>query len=619
MAISTDPLQKKYDEERAKRLRQDGMAQFLELRNEYKDLNKDPAINFSTLPQFINDGDEVKFLVIGAGHAGLLAAARLVDAGFSPDDIVIVDKAGGFGGTWYWNRFPGLTCDIEGYIYLPLLEELDYMPEHKYSNGHEIREHSEKIAQKWKLRGQFGTTVESQEWDENEARWRVSLVQERDQKQLQVRAQFVFCAPGVFPTAHIPRLAGLDDFRQKHHVFHTARWDYEYTGGSQENPVLHGLEDKKVGIIGTGATSVQAVPWLARYAKHLYVFQRTPSYVGPRKQQRTDSETWAKVSGKPGWQKARQENYNAVMAGEPAAENLVNDGWTATRAFAGVTGSTAKGIIREKQIPSHVADLNKVDMERTNYVRSHIEMEVEDKATAEKLKPWYNSWCKRPTFHNDYLASFNRPNVTLIDTDGKGVERMTEHGLVAGGHEYELDVLIFGTGYTCDVGSPADRAAMRVIGRDGKALQEKWNSKDFGTLHGVASHGFPNYFFFTMTNTVATSNQTFTLDVGARHCAHMVAEAMRRTGNAAKTVVEVSREGEEAWGNEVAKRAAWFAGLATCTPSFISQEGDAFRKSPEETARAARMAAWGEGASSYQKRLEEYRVKGDLEGVVVSC
>ncbi|KAH7349072.1 putative monooxygenase [Pyrenochaeta sp. MPI-SDFR-AT-0127] len=592
------------------------MAQFLELRKEYQGLNKDLHIDYNTLPQTLHDGDDITFLIIGAGHAGLLAAVRLIDAGFSANDMVIVDKAGDFGGTWYWNRFPGPTCDIEGYIYLPLLEELGYMPKHRYSNGHEIREHSQKIAQKWKLKGQFGTTVMSQEWSEEEARWRVSMVQDRDQSQLQVRAQFVFCAPGVFPTPHIPRLAGLDDFRRERHVLHTARWDYAFTGGSQETPTLQNLRDKTVGIIGTGATSIQAVPWLAKYSKHLYVFQRTPSYVGPRKQELTDRETWAKVTERPGWQKTRQENYNAIMAGEPAEEDLVNDGWTATRAFAGVTGSTVKGIITEKQIPSHVEDLNRLDMDRTNYVRGHIEMQVEDKATAERLKPWYSSWCKRPTFHDDYLVSFNRPNVTLINTDGKGVERITEDGIVAnGGQDYALDVLIFSTGYACDGGSPADRADMRVIGRNGKSLQKKWNSGDFGTLHGVASHGFPNYFFFTMANTVATSNQTYALDVGATHCAHIIAEAMRRTSNDKKTVVEVSRDAEEAWGSEVATRAGWFAGLATCTPSFISQEGNAFRKTPEQGLRAARMAAWGKGASSYQKRLQHYRADGRLEGI----
>lgn len=620
MAVIVDLLQRKYEEERSKRLRQDGMAQFLELNKEYQDLNKDPFGDYNSLPQILRDGDDVKFVIIGGGHAGLLAATRIIDAGFSADDIVIVDKAGGFGGTWYWNRFPGLTCDIEGYIYLPLLEELGYMPKYRYSNGHEIREHAEKIAEKWRLKAQFGTTVTGQEWIQEEARWRLSIVQDQDQNRLEVRAQFVFCAPGVFPTAHIPRLAGLDDFRREHHVFHTARWDYSYTGGSQENPILENLRDKTVGIIGTGATAVQAVPWLAKYSKHLYVFQRTPSYVGPRKQELTDSETWAKVTERPGWQKTRQENYNAVMAGEPAVEDLVHDGWTATRAFSGVTGSTIKGIITGKQIASHVKDLNKLDIERTNYVRSHIEKEVEDQATAEKLKPWYPSWCKRPTFHNDYLVSFNRPNVTLVNTDGKGVERMTEHGIVAtGGQEYALDVLIFSTRYTCNGGSPADRADMCIIGREGKFLNDKWNSDDFGTLHGIASHGFPNYFFFTMTNTVATSNQTFALDVGAKHCAHIIAEAMRRTGGDKNTAIEVSKEAEEVWGSEVAERAGWFAGLATCTPSFISQEGDAFRKTPEEAHRAARMATWGEGASSYQKRLEEYQASGNLQGINISC
>ncbi|EKG19740.1 hypothetical protein MPH_02962, partial [Macrophomina phaseolina MS6] len=562
MTYSSDALRRKYEEECAKRTRPDGALVFLELQD-YPDLDKDPFVDYESLraKQLLKDNDEIKFLIIGAGHSGLLTAVRLVQAGFAPEDIVLVDKAGGFGGVWYWNRYPGLTCDIEGSVYLPLLEETGYMPKHRYSHGPEIREHANRIARTWKLRGQFTTRVYSQEWDEKDARWIVRMIEHRGpgrpERNLSVRAQFVFCSPGTFHTSRVPNTPGFEDFRRTHPVFHTARWDYSVTGGSEEHPELTKLSDKTVAIVGTGATSIQVVPQLAEWSQNLYVFQRTPSYVGPRTQKEMEPKTWAKIAYGPGWQKARQENFIKTTTGEPMDEDLIGDGWSSAVGFSGITGSSAKGKISPDNVAQHIDELYALDVPHTESIRRHIESEVHDKEKAERLKPWYGSWCKRPTFHNDYLPAFNRENVTLIDTDGKGIEKYTPDGIVAGGKEYKVDVLVLATGFNSagTAVSIAARAGMSIIGKGRKSIDEKWKPSEFGSLHGVATNGFPNLFFYTTANAAVHSNMTACLDMCAIHSAHIIAEAMRRTGGSEKTVVEVTREAEEAWGAEIAKRA----------------------------------------------------------------
>ncbi|OLN95486.1 Neopentalenolactone D synthase 2 [Colletotrichum chlorophyti] len=626
MIIPTPNLDLKYAEEREKRVRPEGMAQFVELKDDYSDLSKDLYVNYEALDRgkILSDGQDVKLLVIGAGHNGLLAAVRLIQAGgLTADDIVLVDKAGGYGGTWYYNRYPGLTCDVEGYTYVPLLEETGYRPKHRYCEGQEIREQSERIARTWNLKAQFGTRVRDLLWDEAAARWSVKMTQSlgpgKLDREITVRSQFVYVAPGVYPVGHIPKLAGFDDFRKHHSTFHTAGWDYTVTGGTQESPNLTELRDKKVAIVGTGATGVQVVPKVAEWAKHLYVFQRTPSYCWPRTQAVTDDDTWAKVAHGPGWQKERQENYNAVIAGEPATVDLVNDSWTAAKGFSVISGSSANGIITMDKIPQHMANLQALDAPLSERLRKRVEEEVHDKEIADSLKPWYYGWCKRPAFHDKYLTTFNKENVTLIDTNGKGVEKCTANGIIANGREYDVDVLILATGYTNGGGSfaPAARGGMRITGRDGKDLDEKFDA-GWETLHGVATSGFPNLFFYTPTGAAGSSNFTYCLDEGAKQSAYIISAALRQAETPESVVVEVTKEAEEAWGTEVAKRAAWFAAFGNCTPSYLTAEGDAYKIPPEKMVAKARMASWGEGPNSYARHTEAYRATGRLDGIQVS-
>ncbi|KAK7430491.1 hypothetical protein QQZ08_003010 [Neonectria magnoliae] len=618
----------RYAEERNKRLRAEGALQYTSLRSsaDLKDLGIDPWIDYESLiaeTPSLKDGDRIKFLVIGGGHSGLLYSHRLIEAGFASTDIRIVDTAGGYGGTWYWNRYPGLMCDVESYCYLPLLEETGYMPSHKYCPGREIRQHAERIAAFNNLQALFSTKVVSQAWDEDKAEWVVKMTRNLGPKggthNLEVRAQFVLPAGGVFPDPKVPNLQGFDELRKNRHVFHTARWDYDYTGGSQEDPSLVNLKDKVVGIIGTGATAIQVVPIVAKWAKHLYVFQRTPSYCGARMQKETDLETWSKVAHGKGWQLERQRNFNSFLSNSPAAVDLVSDGWTEQRALAGLTGHPK--LITPDKIEDHLASLFELDVPRAEKVRARVDEVVRDATTAEKLKAWYSGWCKRPTFHDDYLEAFNQPNVTLVDTDGKGIDRYTPNGLEANGVQYDLDALILATGFESQMRglSPTGRMQIKTAGRGAVELQEKWVGEDYGSIFGAATNQFPNLFFNGYSGAGTSLNLTSVFDINAKLVAHIIAVASRRAQDSGKLVVEASKDGEEKYTAEVKKRALWFAGLSTCTPGYFSEEGAIAAKKPEELDQVARYTPWGGGPLEFEDVVDSFKAKDVLEGFEVQA
>ncbi|KAJ6585357.1 hypothetical protein B0H19DRAFT_981514 [Mycena capillaripes] len=625
VAVADPAIRQKYIEERNKRLRSEGISQFLKLADstEFKYLEEDPWVDHAALNAQtpISDGDGIKFLVLGAGYGGLLFAVHLIEAGFNAADIRLVDVAGGFGGTWYWNRYPGLMCDVESYIYMPLVEETGYMPKHKYAYGTELREHAERIAKKWQLtdKALFRTQCHEAEWDDAIKRWTVKLTENRGpsepKRELKLKAQYVFVASGTLNAPQIPRLPGFDQFKGQH--FHTSRWDYNITGGSDTDWTLEKLKDKRVGIIGTGATAVQAIPQLAKWAKHLYVFQRTPSSVDVRGQRPTDPDEWAnKIAATKGWHRARSENFNSYLVNAPIGEDLVNDGWCRANSYYALIGGP--GIVAPEKIPEHVAKLHAYDLERAEKIRARTSEIVKDPATAEKLKHWYPAWCKRPTFHDDYLPTFNLPNVTLVDTDGKGVDALTEEALVVNGAEYPVDVLVLSTGYSLfvegDSGSPVQRAGVKVIGRDGLNMDDKWHQQGAATLHGVATNGFPNMFFPGPTQTGVTANFTYTLGLLASHVAATLAEAERRV-KSDKLTVEVTKDGEDAWTGQVLMRASWFAGMRGCTPGYINMEGASNKISDmKDQIKAARGAPWGEGIVSFTEVLRAWQAEGELKG-----
>ena len=587
-----DELKAKYLHERDKRLREDGNEQFIEVTGDFSNYVDDPYVGrIEREPVF----DEVEVVIIGGGFGGLLVGGRLREAGF--DDLRVIEKGGDFGGTWYWNRYPGAMCDVESYCYLPMLEELGYIPKHKYSFAPEIMEHSRNIARHFNLyeNALLQTSVTGMQWDEADKRW--TMETDRGDR---MKARFVAMANGPLSRPKLPGIAGIDTF--KGHTFHTSRWDYAYTGGDN-NGNLIGLADKRVGIIGTGATAVQCIPHLGASAQQLYVFQRTPSSVDVRNNRETDP-SWGS-SLEPGWQQRRMENFNILVSGGDQDEDLVGDGWTDIfRNLTGIAAKTASRQIGRRLTSYEKATLMELaDYRKMNSVRSRAEEIVADPETAEALKPWYRQFCKRPCFHDEYLPTYNLPNVQLVDTEGKGVDRITETGVVANGQLYEVDCLIFATGF--EVGTTyTRRAGYDIIGRGGLSLSEKWQN-GLRTLHGLQTNGFPNCFFLGFTQTAVTVNMPQSLNEQARHVTHILSGVRDRGA----TVVEATPEGEQAWVEEMQSKARMAEKFrAECTPGYYNNEGNPGNPN------GFFSGAYGAGPVKFFEILEDWRAAGDFEG-----
>jgi cyclohexanone monooxygenase len=587
--LGFDPkaLKAKYRAERDKRLRTEGNEQYVEIKGQFAHYLEDPYVAPITRAPLT---DEVEVVVIGGGFGGLLAGARLREAGIS--DIRIIEKGGDFGGTWYWNRYPGAACDIESYIYLPLLEEVGYMPVEKYTRAPEILKYCRQIGEHFDLyKGAvFQTEVTELRWDDAASRWII-----KTNKGDAMRARFVIMANGPLHRPKLPGIPGVESY--KGHSFHTSRWDYGYTGGDPMGN-LTGLKDKVVGIIGTGATSVQCVPHLGASAKHLYVFQRTPSSIDVRNNRPTDPE-WVK-SLKPGWQQARMDNFNALISGVEQDEDLVNDGWTDIIVNLGVVarnrGQKTNGKNAGKLL--ELADFRKMEQ-----IRARAEAIVKDPNVAEALKPYYRQFCKRPCFHDEYLDTFNRPNVTLVDTNGKGVERITEKGIVANGKEYELDCLIYGTGFEVGTGY-ARRAGYEVYGRGGQSLTDKWKD-GVATFHGFFSRGFPNMFIVSNAQSGFTANFPHMLSAQSHHMAYVIKHCADRQVR----TLEASQEAESEWIEtimDVAMQRQKF--LEECTPGYYNNEG-------KPSAAAVRNGPYGAGSIAFIELLEKWRAEGSLRGL----
>ncbi|MEC7137981.1 MAG: NAD(P)/FAD-dependent oxidoreductase [Pseudomonadota bacterium] len=597
--LDFDPaaLKAKYLEERDKRLRDDGNEQYVEVTAEFSHYVDDPYVEpgFSRAPLH----DEVEVAIIGGGFGGLLMAARLREAGF--DDIRMIEKAGDFGGTWYWNRYPGAMCDVESYCYLPLLEELDYMPKHKYSFAPEILQHSKRIARHYNLyeNACLQTAITQLSWDAKDNRWII----ETDRTD-RMRARYVAMANGPLSRPKLPGIQGINDY--KGHTFHTSRWDYNYTGGNSFGN-LSGLKDKRVGIIGTGATAVQCIPHLGEWAKQLYVFQRTPSSIDERNNHETD-QAWAK-SLEPGWQQKRMDNFNVLVSGGDQPEDLVADGWTdIMRNLTGIAAKLASRKLGRRLTKGERAELMELaDYKKMNAVRARAQKIVNDEKTAELLQPWYRQFCKRPCFHDEYLDTYNRGNVTLVDTNGRGVERLTETGVVANGEHFEVDCLIFATGF--EVGtSYTRRSGYDIVGRGGQTLSEHWQ-EGLRTFQGLTSHGFPNCFFLGFTQTAVTVNVPHALNEQAKHVAHIL-QAARDRGT---PTVEPTAQAEEDYVQEIAKSANVGARFyAECTPGYYNSEGK----------RGNRSGFFSDmhsaGAIKFFKLLKDWRDEGSLEGLDLS-
>jgi cation diffusion facilitator CzcD-associated flavoprotein CzcO len=587
-----DTLRARYRQERDKRLRPDGNEQYVEVKGDFSRYVDDPYVDPGFTRPPLNDAVDV--VIIGGGFGGLLAGARLREAGVK--DIRVIEKGGDFGGTWYWNRYPGAQCDIESYIYLPLLEETGYIPKEKYSYAPEILAHARRIGEQFDLyrNACFQTQIKALTWSEDECRWIVTT--NRDDR---MRARFVVMSNGPLNRPKLPAIPGIDTF--KGHTFHTSRWDYGYTGGDTDGN-LHKLADKRIAVIGTGATAVQCVPFLARYAEHLDVFQRTPSSIDNRGNRPTDPE-WVKTL-KPGWQKHRMENFNVLVTGGFQDQDLVNDGWTdIIRNLGGllIARSNPNSAISPEEI-MRLAEI--ADFKKMNQIRARVDSIVKDKRTAEALKPWYRQFCKRPTFNDEYLPAFNRPNVTLVDTMGRGVDRITEKGLVFDGVEHEADCIIFATGF--EVGTAyTRRAGFDVYGRGGKALSENW-ANGLKTLHGFCSVGFPNCFHMGVTQNALTANFPHMLEEQARH----ITEVIRHAKSQEARCIEPTAEAEAEWVATIKEKAMNNQDfLEACTPGYYNNEGR-----PEKGFGLA-GELYGGGPVEFHDLIRKWREEGEMKGL----
>ena len=589
LGFDPDALRARYRAERDRRIRPDGTGQYRRVTGELETYAQDPYADHESTREPLYDRVEVA--VIGGGFGGLLAGARLRQAGVR--DIRMIELAADFGGTWYWNRYPGVHCDIESYVYMPLLEEVGHIPAWRYAPGEEIRQHARAIGRHFDLYRDacFGTRATELRWDEGGSEWIVST--DRGDR---MRARHVVVSSGTLSLPKLPGIPGIETF--KGHMFHTSRWDYAYTGGDADGN-LHRLADKRVAVIGTGATAVQIVPHLGRDARELYVFQRTPSSVDIRANRRTDP-TWAQ-SLTPGWSRRRRDNFLSLVSGVPVERDLVNDGWTASAQLLQnlvPTDSYTHLPAAERERLDELADFQKM-----NELRARVDDLVDDLATAEALKPWYRYMCKRPTFSDTYLQTFNRPNVHLVDTaDHGGVQRVTENALVVGDTEYEVDCVVLATGFEVGV-SGILSGELQVHGRGGVTFAERWKDGP-RTLHGLYSHGFPNLFHLGPVQNAASVNYVHILDEQATHVAAVLAEAHKRPVR----LVEPSVEAEDAWVTTIHEKAhSLHKFQAECTPGYYNNEGMPKRRS--ET--------FGDGPVAFHELLRRWRAEGGMDEVVV--
>ncbi|MGB8859866.1 MAG: NAD(P)/FAD-dependent oxidoreductase [Ilumatobacteraceae bacterium] len=592
-SIDAEALRARYRVERDKRVRDDGNEQYIEPKGRFAHFLDDPyVVRAEREPLF----DDTTVVFIGGGFSGLCTGARLKQAGI--DDVRIIEGGGDFGGAWYWNRYPGAMCDTAAMVYLPLLEETGHMPSMKYVYAPEIHGQAKRIATTFGLydNALFSTGVTKLEWDDAASRWVIHT--DRGDR---MTAKFVAMGTGPLHRPKLPGIPGIETFGG--HAFHTSRWDYAYTGGDPQGAPLSNLADQRVGIIGTGATAVQCIPALARDSKELFVFQRTPSSIDIRNNHAIDPEWFATLE--PGWQQRWLVNFATLQTGGFADEDLVMDGWTdiSKRIRDRVVKMVTEGA--EFGPDTMLRAYEESDDEKMTEIRARVDTIVHDPATAEALKPWYRQLCKRPCFHDEYLQAYNEPGCHLVDTDGKGVERVDESGVWVGGVHYELDCLIFASGF--EVGTAAARrAGFETYGRDGESLTDHW-AEGVHTLHGMNVHGFPNLFIVGPSQAAnLISNITQNLTEAGSTIAAIVGHALASHAEQ----VEATAEAEDAWIALLESNPRSFGGNPDCTPGYYNNEG-------KPMDRKMRLGASGypDGPVAFFDYIARWRSSGEFEGL----
>lgn len=588
-------LAKKYAEERAKRIRSDGVRQYKEI-EVGSQLEADP---FAEVTPRDPISKETEVAIIGAGWSGQLAAVRLRQEGM--DDFTIIDKAADFGGTWYWNRYPGIACDCDSYVYMPLLEEMGYTPTMKYAPGEEILDYARAVGRKFDLyeNAVFQAYVTDVAWDEGSSRWIVAT-----NRGDEFRARFVITGTGgVLHRPKLPGVPGIEKFEG--HSFHSSRWDYGYTGGDSRGN-LDKLKDKRVAIVGTGPTALQAFPHLAESAKETYLIQRTPTIVGVRDNGPTDADWYS--GQEPGWQRRRMDNFEKQMLGVPVPEKIVQDEWT--RVW-GIPPLEMPADGSAPDLAAYMAKIEENDITQMERIRARVDEVIQDPDLAERLKPWYATHCKRPGFHDSYLQSFNKPNVHLVDTEGKGIDEITPKGFVVSGKEYEVDLIIYATGFESAV-SPGRSGGFEITGVGGRTLAKAWAHR-VQTVHGMIAAGFPNMFHIGGLRQAAVSvNLLYVYDEQAKH----VAKAIKQLLDDGVIELDVTEAAVQEWCEHMdAKMGLVFnaEAVAACTPGYFNNEGDFDTDGKFEHGRPIWADAYGGGAFEYTQILAKWRESKEYE------
>ncbi|MEM7249801.1 MAG: NAD(P)/FAD-dependent oxidoreductase [Pseudomonadota bacterium] len=566
-AVFNAEEQKKYREFKEAR---DGAADYIRMEGEFskylEDVYSEPPVEREALT------DECEILVIGAGFGALLLWYRLRDAGFT--DVRFCEKGGDVGGTWYWNRYPGIACDVESYSYFPLLEEMGYIPSMKFASGFEILEYCQDMAQQFNFyeRCLFHTTVEATEWDENTARWIVTT--DRGDA---MQARFVVLANGILTTPKLANIKGMTSFKGE--SFHTSRWDYDIN-----------LDGKRVGIIGTGATAVQVVPEIAKVVKELHVFQRTPSSIDVRDQRATTDEEYKNWPSEDNWAVKRRERLALISAGRTALQG--NDDFLSGKVTDYKQRKQHNRKLSPEELIQKQLDSNFRIMEQ---IRARVDDIVDDPKTAAALKPYYPYGCKRPTFHDEYLPTFNKPHVHLIDTAPLGVQEINERGVVHDGVEYELDVLIYATGFEW-MGTGSFNM---IRGRGGETLEEKWRADGTKTFLGMHSAGFPN--LLIMNGPQGGGGQFNFTRVSEMH-AHYVVWALEEVKRRDARSIDVTHESEEEYAQHCADMDILSAPLRDCI-SYYNGDG---RAKPGSLAYYGGGERWHNRRAAAQDTMDPY-------------
>ncbi len=590
MAVDTEFLRRKYKEERDKRIRSDGNEQYIEITEGFGHYQDDPYTPLVEREPVLRDAEVV---IIGGGFAGLTAGARLRDVGV--EDITIIEGGGDVGGVWYWNRYPGAMCDTAAMVYLPLLEETNYLPTQKYVLAPEIFAHAQRIARQYELYDQalFSTQVKGVRWDDANQRWVVTT-----NRGDELRARFLIAGTGPLHRPKLPGISGIEDFAGE--SFHTSRWEYSVTGGSPLEP-MNKLATKRVGIIGTGATAIQCIPHLGRDAQELFVFQRTPSSVDFRNNHPLSPENVGELS--PGWQEEWLLNFCTLQNMGFADVDYVKDGWTdISKRIRDRVIEEAKGNFTPEIMRSAYETC---DDEKMEEIRARVDDVVSDHDAAQGLKAWYRQLCKRPCFHDEYLDTYNRSSVHLVDTNGQGVERIDATGVWVQGVHYDLDVLIFASGF--EVGTELSRrTGFEIVGRNGLTLSEKW-SEGMETLHGMHVVDFPNLFLMQPSQAAnLISNITHNHVESSRNIASVIDHVKRSGAN----LVEPNAEAVNAWVAQYAMATGTVMNSPDCTPGYYNNEG----KGPD--ARQLRtMGNYPTGSIGYFAYSKAWRESGEFTGL----